>query len=93
MASPAERLRRYGQAAREIERYARLRLYEATGEAERHWAQALLRNAIGVRKALERWPMSETSIPASPDGDAPSRLAVIEDGHGEVRLELDRYRV
>ncbi len=48
-------LGRYQHAARELERFARLRLYEATAEQDVAEARTLLRLTVGVRRKLERW--------------------------------------
>jgi len=47
---------RYQHAARELERFARLRLYEATDKDTEANARTLLRLTIGVRRKLEKWP-------------------------------------
>ncbi len=57
---------RYQHAAREIERFARLRLYDAgdaTTEAE---ARTLLRLAVGVRRKLDKWPPRAAAVPGKP---------------------------
>jgi hypothetical protein len=53
-------IERYRHAAREIERFARMRCYEATDPEVVRSAVALLRLAIGVRRNLEKWPDRRT---------------------------------
>jgi len=55
-------LGRYQHAARELERFARLRLYEATADEAIANARALLRLCVGVRRKLERWPASGSAV-------------------------------
>ena len=57
---------RYLHAARETERFARLRVYEATEREALAQARGLLRLAIGLRRKLEKW-----AAPAPPDHQPP----------------------
>lgn len=47
---------RYQHAARELERFARLRLFEATDSDTEARARTLLRLTVGVRRKLDQWP-------------------------------------
>ena len=47
---------RYQHAARELERFARLRLFEATDSDTEAKARTLLRLTVGVRRKLDKWP-------------------------------------
>ena len=53
---------RYQHAARELERFARLAVYEATADEAVANARALLRLCVGVRRKLERWPASASAV-------------------------------
>lgn len=53
MAEPAAA--RYQHAARELERFARLRVYETTEPARLALAKTMLRLAIGLRRVVDQW--------------------------------------
>ena len=54
---------RYQHAARELERFARLRLFDATNDDAIAQARTLLRLTVGVRRKLDKWP---DRIPVAP---------------------------
>lgn len=68
---------RYQHAAREIERFARLRLYDATDADTEAEARTLLRLAVGVRRKLDKWPPRAAAVPRNPSRPSthPRRLA------------------
>ena len=68
---------RYQHAAREIERFARLRLYDAADADTEAEARTLLRLAVGVRRKLDKWPPRAAAVSAKPSrlSTHPRRLA------------------
>ena len=68
---------RYQHAAREIERFARLRLYDETNAATAAEARPLLRLAVGVRRKLDKWPprAAAVTVPHSRPAAHPRRYA------------------
>jgi len=61
---------RYQHAAREIERFARLRLYDAADATTEAEARTLLRLAVGVRRKLDKWPPRAAAVPGQPSRPA-----------------------
>ena len=54
-----ELLDRMRHASGEVERFFRIRLAEAEAEPDAEMARIGLRNAVGVRKTLDQWPVTE----------------------------------
>jgi hypothetical protein len=50
---------RYQHAAREIERFAHMRVYESTTPRRLICARKLLRLAVGMRRLIDQWPPAE----------------------------------
>jgi hypothetical protein len=57
--SSRELLDRLRHASAEIERFFRIRLAEAESAPDAQAARMGLRNAVGARRALDRWPATE----------------------------------
>ena len=55
-------LERYRHAARELERFARVRLAEAVDAGSIDQAKTLLRLTVGVRRKLDRWQSGGTAV-------------------------------
>lgn len=51
-----ERTARYQHAARELERFARLRLYDSVDPKRIDHAKRMVRLAIGLRRLVDQWP-------------------------------------
>lgn len=49
-------VQRYQHAARELERFARLRVYESDEPQRLQHARKLLRLAVGLRRLIDQWP-------------------------------------
>jgi hypothetical protein len=47
---------RYQHASRELERFARLLVYESTEPARVALAKKMLRLAVGLRRVVDQWP-------------------------------------
>ena len=58
-ATSRELLDRMTHASQELERFFRIRLAEAETEEDAERARTGLRNAIGVRRTLTTWPVTE----------------------------------
>ena len=54
-----ELLERMRHASAEVERFFRIRLAEAEDAGDAEQARIGLRNAVGARRALDRWPVTE----------------------------------
>lgn len=72
---------RYLHAARELERFARLRVYEATDPDVIRKARTLLRLCVGVKRQLENW---------SPRAAALTNVATMRDPSTRLDRDLGR---
>lgn len=49
-------VKRYQHAAREIERFAVMRVYDSADPSQVALARKMLRLAVGLRRVIDQWP-------------------------------------